>query len=129
VRTDFRTTPEGERDREARAWVRGFARRSFDLTSELPFRVGLARVGEEDWWLVLSRHHLVSDGWSQGVLYSDLSALYTAYAAGREPDLPPLQVQYRDFAAWQRGQLQGDRLERLLTFWRAQLADASEPVV
>jgi amino acid adenylation domain-containing protein len=125
---DLRAASPSDREEAARAWVRALARRPFDLTTEFPFRAGLARVADDEWWLVLSRHHLVSDGWSQGVLYSDLSALYTAYAAGREPDLPPLQVQYRDFAAWQRNQLQGERLERLLAFWRGQLADASEPV-
>src|SRR5262249_52431164 len=67
-------------------------------------------------------HHIVSDGWSVGVLHRELAALYAAYAAGRPSPLPELSVQYADYAAWQRQWLRGDALERQLAYWKERLA-------
>ncbi|KAF9086686.1 hypothetical protein BGX27_003140, partial [Mortierella sp. AM989] len=69
-------------------------------------------------------HHIVSDGWSMGLLTRELSELYTAYSAGRSDPLPPLAIQYPDYAAWQRGWLSGDRLQEQSDYWRTTLADA-----
>ena len=69
-------------------------------------------------------HHIVSDGWSMGVLVRELAALYAAFAAGRPSPLPALPVQYADYAVWQRGWLQGEVLEAQLAYWREQLAGA-----
>ena len=71
-------------------------------------------------------HHIVSDGWSMGVLFRELSALYAAYREGRESPLPELAVQYADYAVWQREQLAGEVLERQLAYWRERLAGAPE---
>ena len=71
-------------------------------------------------------HHIVSDGWSMGVLFRELSALYAAYREGRESPLPELPVQYADFAVWQREQLAGEVLDRQLAYWRERLAGAPE---
>ncbi|HVG45181.1 MAG TPA: AMP-binding protein, partial [Longimicrobium sp.] len=75
--------------------------------------------------LLLTMHHIVSDGWSMGILFRELSALYEAYAAGGESPLPELVVQYADFAAWQRRQLdEGDGMERQLAWWKGRLSGA-----
>jgi non-ribosomal peptide synthetase component F len=72
--------------------------------------------------LLLGMHHIVSDGWSMGVLVRELTALYGAAVAGRPSPLPELPLQYADFAVWQRGWLQGEVLERQIAYWRERLA-------
>src|SRR5262249_51827463 len=67
-------------------------------------------------------HHIVSDGWSMGVLIRELGALYRAYSAGESSPLEELPIQYADFAVWQRDWLKGEALERELEYWRRQLA-------
>jgi hypothetical protein len=68
-------------------------------------------------------HHIVSDGWSAGILVREVAALYEAYAAGRESPLPELEIQYADYAVWQREWLQGAVLEQQLAYWRQQLEE------
>jgi amino acid adenylation domain-containing protein len=116
----------GEADREAAVRRRAGeeASRPFDLAAGPLFRAALLRLGGEDHVLLLSVHHVVSDGWSMGVLFRELSALYTAYLAGRESPLPELAVQYADYAVWQREQLAGEVLDRQLSYWREQLSGA-----
>ncbi|MET0399016.1 MAG: amino acid adenylation domain-containing protein, partial [Longimicrobiaceae bacterium] len=116
----------GEADREAAVGRRAGeeARRAFDLAAGPLFRASLLRVGAEDHVLLLSMHHIVSDGWSMGVLFGELSALYAAYREGRPSPLPELPVQYADHALWQRAHLAGETLERQLAYWRERLADA-----
>ncbi|HSU18095.1 MAG TPA: amino acid adenylation domain-containing protein, partial [Longimicrobium sp.] len=118
----------GEADRESAVGRRAGeeARRAFNLSAGPLFRAALLRLGEEDHVLLLSMHHVVSDGWSMGVLFRELSALYAAYREGRESPLPELPVQYADYAVWQRGQLAGEALERQLSYWRERLSGAPE---
>jgi amino acid adenylation domain-containing protein len=118
----------GEADREAAVKRRAVveARRGFDLSAGPLFRAALLRLGEEDHVLLLTMHHAVSDGWSMGVLFRELSLLYEAYREGRESPLPELPVQYADYAAWQRQQLAGEVLDRQLAYWRERLAGAPE---
>ncbi|HET7232709.1 MAG TPA: non-ribosomal peptide synthase/polyketide synthase [Longimicrobium sp.] len=118
----------GEADREASARRRAGeeAARPFDLAAGPLFRAALLRLGGEDHVLLLSMHHVVSDGWSMGVFFRELSALYEAYRAGRESPLPELAVQYADYAVWQREQLAGEVLDRQLAYWREQLSGAPE---
>jgi amino acid adenylation domain-containing protein/non-ribosomal peptide synthase protein (TIGR01720 family) len=99
------------------------ALRPFDLARGPLIRARLLQLGDADWALVLSLHHIVSDGWSMGVFGRELSALYGAYAGGREPDLPDLPIQYADFAVWQRSWLSGERLDEQIAYWRERLAD------
>jgi amino acid adenylation domain-containing protein len=117
-----------EVDREAAVGRRAGeeTRRLFDLAAGPLFRAALLRLGAEDHVLLLSMHHVVSDGWSMGVLFRELSALYAAYREGRESPLPELAVQYADFAVWQREQLAGEVLDRQLAYWREQLGGAPE---
>ncbi|HST62231.1 MAG TPA: condensation domain-containing protein, partial [Longimicrobium sp.] len=102
------------------------AGRAFDLSAGPLFRAVLLRLGEEDRVLLLSMHHIVSDGWSRGVLSREFSALYEAYRDGRESPLPELPVQYADYAVWQREHLRGETLERQLAYWRDRLSGAPE---
>ncbi|MFL5539509.1 MAG: amino acid adenylation domain-containing protein, partial [Longimicrobiaceae bacterium] len=117
-----------EVDRRAAAEQRAGeeAARPFDLAAGPLFRAALLRLGEEDHVLLLSMHHIVSDGWSMGVLFRELSALYAAYREGRESPLPELAVQYADYAVWQREQLAGEVLDRQLAYWKERLAGAPE---
>ncbi|MFL5386940.1 MAG: amino acid adenylation domain-containing protein, partial [Longimicrobiaceae bacterium] len=116
----------GEADREAALGRRAGeeAARPFDLAAGPLFRAALLRLGAEDHVLLLSMHHIVSDGWSTGVLLRELSALYAAYREGRESPLSELAVQYADYAVWQREHLAGEVLDRQLAYWRERLADA-----
>ncbi len=98
--------------------------RPFDLTCELPFRAALLRLSETEHWLVLTMHHIASDGWSLGVLVRELTALYAAFCAGKPNPLAGLAVQYGDFAGWQREWLQGERLEAQQAYWQQQLRGA-----
>ncbi|HEY7768000.1 amino acid adenylation domain-containing protein, partial [Longimicrobium sp.] len=118
----------GEAEREAAVgqWVRQQADRPFDLAAGPLFRAALLRLGDEDHVLLLSMHHIVSDGWSMGVLLREFSALYAAYREGRESPLPELPVQYADYAVWQREQFTGEVLNRQLAYWKERLAGAPE---
>jgi amino acid adenylation domain-containing protein len=96
--------------------------RPFDLSQDLMMRGKLLRLADEDHALLLTLHHIASDGWSMGLLWEELAALYAAFARGEESPLPELLVQYADYAVWQRAWLQGEELERQLAYWRSQLA-------
>jgi amino acid adenylation domain-containing protein len=123
---DLSGLPQADREAEVRRRATEEAVLPFDLTAGPLFRAGLLRLGEEDHLLLLSMHHIVSDGWSTGVFFRELSALYDAYRGGRESPLPELAVQYADYAIWQREHLRGETLERQLAYWRERLAGAPE---
>jgi len=113
-----------EREAEVRRRIDADANTGFDLVRGPLVRAELLRLSAGEHVLLLCMHHAVSDGWSMGVFAAELGALYAALGEGREPHLPPLPVQYADFAAWQREALAGDTLGRLTAFWRAALAGA-----
>ncbi|HEX7241664.1 MAG TPA: condensation domain-containing protein, partial [Longimicrobiaceae bacterium] len=119
-------TGEPEETRRARAvqWTYALATRSFDLAAGPLIAVELLRVAPEEHVLMVVTHHIVSDGWSLGVFLGELRALYGAYAAGAESPLPELEIQYADFAVWQRETLVGEELERQIAYWRDRLGDA-----
>jgi amino acid adenylation domain-containing protein len=125
---DVSAMPDAMREAEALRVARERARAPFDLAHEHLLRTSLVRLAPDDHVLVIESHHIVLDGWSMGILFRELAAAYAAYRAGREPALPAPAIQYGDYALWQREQLSGERLERLLDFWRAQLGDATEPL-
>jgi amino acid adenylation domain-containing protein len=108
-----------ERVREA---LRSEARLPFDLMRGPVLRLKLLRLGAQDHVLLRTMHHIVSDGWSEGVFNHELMVLYEAFGEGRENPLPPLSVQYADFALWQRKWLDGGALERGLSYWKQQLS-------
>jgi amino acid adenylation domain-containing protein len=121
---DLQELAESQRPSKVSAWAEEDARRRFDLTKGPLLRANLLRLGETEHVLLLTIHHIISDGWSVGVFVRELAALYEAYTAGRPSPLQELSIQYADFAAWQRDWLQGNRLEEQLSYWRAQLSDA-----
>jgi hypothetical protein len=87
-------------------------------------RARFLRLGELDHILLLTMHHIVSDGWSLGVLVRELTMLYEAYSDGRPSPLSALPIQYADFALWQREWLSGEEMDRQLDYWKEQLRDA-----
>jgi amino acid adenylation domain-containing protein len=122
--TDLSAWPDGLREDGARRLAEEEWTRPFDVSSGPLLRARLARLGARDWLFLVTLHHLVADGWSIGILQSELTALYDGGVTGRPPSLPPLPLQYADYAVWQRKRLQGAELERQLGYWRRQLADA-----
>mgnify|MGYP000963431175 CR=1 FL=1 len=123
--TDLQDRPAAEREAEALRLADEEARRPFDLAHGPLVRAGLVRIDATTHLLLLTLHHIVSDGWSVQVLVQELAALYTAHARGAAAAdlLPPLPVQYADFAHWQREQLAGGLRETQLAYWKQQLAD------
>lgn len=96
----------------------------FDLETGPLVRLAIVRHSDQKHSVLCVLHHIVSDGWSRGILIREVSALYQAFGRGEPSPLPELKVQYGDFAVWQRERLQGETLERELTFWKEQLAGA-----
>jgi aspartate racemase len=121
---DLSAVAESDRAGAAERLVREEARRGFELSHGSLFRTSLIKLAAEDHLFLINMHHIISDGWSVGVLYKELSLLYQAYCAGGESPLPDLPIQYRDYALWQRESLQGAVLEQQLGYWRQQLAGA-----
>ncbi|HKH43059.1 MAG TPA: amino acid adenylation domain-containing protein, partial [Thermoanaerobaculia bacterium] len=122
---DLSGLPEEHREAMALTLAADEAGRPFDLDGlrRGPLLRGLLlRLAKEDHLAALTLHHIVSDGWSMGILVREVTALYTAFAAGRPSPLAELPVQYADFAAWQRSWLRGEALESEISYWRRQLA-------
>ena len=119
--TDLSSLPAGARHAEAYRLATEEARTPFDLANGPVIRAKLLRLDLQDYILLLSMHHIVSDGWSLGILFQELGTLYMSFAAGQPSPLPELPIQYADFAVWQRGWLQGGVLDNQLSYWRRQL--------
>ncbi|WP_192583449.1 condensation domain-containing protein [Streptomyces albicerus] len=109
---------------EVDAAVQEEVRRPFDLRNGPLLRCTLLRLAADHHVVVLAMHHIVTDGVSSRILFSELSAAYEAHSAGREPLLPELSIQYADFAVWQRDRLQGETLRGLTEYWGERLAGA-----
>jgi amino acid adenylation domain-containing protein len=121
---DLTEWPKESREAELRRLESEEGHRPFDLATDLMLRACLVRLETEDHALLLTTHHIASDGWSAGVLCRELSALYGAYAAGRPSPLAELPIQYADFATWQRSWMQGGVLRGRLDYWTGRLAGA-----
>ncbi|HEV7517010.1 MAG TPA: amino acid adenylation domain-containing protein, partial [Thermoanaerobaculia bacterium] len=121
---DLTALPLARREEIASGLAWAEARRPFDLARGPLRRVALARLAAEESRVLLTLHHVVSDGWSMGVLVRELTELYAAASAGRPSPLPELAIQYADFAAWQRSWLHGEVLEQAIAAWRERLAGA-----
>ncbi|HYO13129.1 MAG TPA: amino acid adenylation domain-containing protein, partial [Thermoanaerobaculia bacterium] len=121
---DLTGIPDARREAVALSLAGAATRTPFDLARGPLLRSLLLRLGREDHVAVWTVHHAVADEWSMRVLVGEIAVLYRELAAGRPSPLPPLPVQYADFARWQRGWLQGEALERQLAYWRETLAGA-----
>ncbi|MEX2073153.1 non-ribosomal peptide synthase/polyketide synthase [Pseudomonas aeruginosa] len=115
--------PEVEQEARLREEAQRESLQPFDLCEGPLLRVRLIRLGEERHVLLLTLHHIVSDGWSMNVLIEEFSRFYSAYATGAEPGLPALPIQYADYALWQRGWLEAGEQERQLEYWRGKLGE------
>nr|WP_306298895.1 non-ribosomal peptide synthetase [Pseudomonas syringae] len=113
-----------DREEQLLVMAREEAVTPFDLATGPLIRGRLIRLGSEDHALLVTLHHIVSDGWSLGVLTQELTALYEAFAQTEQDPLPPLAVQYADYAMWQRRWLSGEVLETQSRYWQQTLADA-----
>ena len=122
--TDLSHLPLTELETETQREVRAEAQRPFDLAQGPLFRARLLKLGAEEHVLLLTLHHIISDGWSIGILFRELAVLYNAFCAEEPAPLAELTVQYADYAAWQRHYLQGEVLERELEYWKEQLQGA-----
>jgi natural product biosynthesis luciferase-like monooxygenase protein/amino acid adenylation domain-containing protein/HAD superfamily phosphatase (TIGR01681 family) len=120
---DLQDRPETAREAEAQRLIAEEARRPFDLAVGPLVRTSLFRLGEEDHILLVTMHHIISDGWSIGVFIRDGMAFYNVFVSGQPSQLTPLPIQYADYAAWQRTWLQGSILERQRAYWKQQLGD------
>ncbi len=121
--TDLSGRPE--REAELAAVLGREAQEGFDLRTGPLVRARLVRLSGDDHTLSLTLHHIVTDGWSTGVLIDDLNASYTAVLRGGTADLPALPVQYADFAVWQRGRFSGEVLAGQVEYWRRRLEGAA----
>ncbi|MDB4894620.1 MAG: non-ribosomal peptide synthetase, partial [Firmicutes bacterium] len=122
---DLEAVADGERESAVDRLVREEAERPFDLSAGPLLRVTVIRASAEQQMLVLVMHHIISDGWSAGVLVREAAALYAAFVGGQPSPLPALPIQYADFAAWQRSWFAGDVQAQQLAYWRRQLDGAA----
>jgi tyrocidine synthetase-3 len=118
---DWSGMEEPRQTRRIALWIAEEGRRPFDLENGPLLRVTLLKLKEQEHLLVLTEHHLIHDGWTQGVLLNEFITIFSAYLENREHGLASLPLQYGDFAYWQRNYLQGDVLERHLDYWKIRL--------
>ncbi len=120
---DLRMFPDDIRVMKVRRLINADFQRHFDLQNGPLLRVTVLRTREQRYILILSMHHIVSDGWSMEVFLAEFKILYTAYVTQQSPSLPDLPIQYADYAIWQRDWLQGEILDEQIAYWRQQLVN------
>ena len=118
---DLAELPEKDRESAAIRFAVDETERPFNLSSGPLLRILLTRLAEQDYVFILSIHHIISDGWSMGLLLKEVATLYEAYNNCRPPLLPDLPIQYADFARWQNQAIGGEKLQEHLSYWKRQL--------
>jgi arthrofactin-type cyclic lipopeptide synthetase C len=118
---DLQGLDETVRQHEAQRLLHAEALRTFDLGAEGPLHAQLIRLAPEHHWLALTVHHIAADGWAMGILQREFAALYAMHHDGDVAPLPPLNLQYADYAQWQRKWLDEAMLESQVAFWRERL--------
>src|SRR5947209_1785531 len=118
---DLQKFPEDVRRVKLRRLVREDIQRPFDLRQGPALRATLLQLGEQEHAFLLTMHHIISDAWSMEVFFYELKTLYAAYVFGQPSPLQELPIQYADYAIWQQEWLQGEVLEKQLTYWKQQL--------
>ncbi len=124
--SDLAEVPEAKREAVAKALIERDAKTPFDLEQGPMFRARLVKISELDHILLLTMHHIMVDGWSIGILWSELEVLYEAFTNARKSPLPQPVLRYGDYAYWQRERLQGEYLESLNAYWKARLSGAPQ---
>jgi amino acid adenylation domain-containing protein len=122
--TDLTQFPAAMRMDEVQRLAENDARLPFDLEHTPPLRAQLLRLDPQAHVLLLTMHHIASDGWSVDVLIKEVGVLYPAFSSGAESPLPELPIQYADYALWERDRVQNEELDQQLAYWREQLAGA-----
>jgi amino acid adenylation domain-containing protein len=123
---DVEGLDEGERERVAGEIIREEARRGFDLEEGPVWRVGLVRVGESEHIVTVTMHHIISDGWSMGVLMREMERQYNGNRRGEGGLVGELRVQYGDYASWQHRWLEGEVVGEQMEYWKRQLEGGGE---
>jgi amino acid adenylation domain-containing protein len=126
---DLTSAPTAEREKAAHRLLEQEAATPFDLTKDPIVRYRLLKLADEDHILVVSTHHIADDGWSTGIWLRELAEFYGAALDGKVPQLPPLEIQYADYAVWQRDWLQGEVLDQQVAYWRKLLDGAPAVLV
>ena len=121
---NLQSDTEEDRSIEVLRLAHEAAHQPFDLSCDRLIRVTLFRLSSDSHVLLVTLHHIVSDGWSMGIFFQELSTLYRTCSQGQTPSLPQLPIQYADFAHWQRQRLQDGEYKQHLNYWRQQLAGA-----
>ena len=121
---DLSSLPEQEREREWIRVVREEGRKPFDLSQAPLLRGTMVHLSHQEHRLLLTIHHIIADEWSMEVIHQEVNQLYEAFSQGRPSPLPELPIQYADFACWQRDWLQGEVLQRQISYWKEELAGA-----
>jgi amino acid adenylation domain-containing protein/non-ribosomal peptide synthase protein (TIGR01720 family) len=120
---DLRNCVQDERRNVAERILVGESQTPFQISTGPLVRFLNIQLDENEYTFLLTVHHIISDGWSATIFFNELAFLYDAYTRGESVDLEPLPLQYVDYAAWQREWLQGEVLERELSYWKNQLVD------
>jgi amino acid adenylation domain-containing protein len=120
---DLSTLPSERQETRLQDIAAKVTERRFDLSSDLMLRGALLKLAPKEHVLLLVTHHIASDGWSGGILWQELATLYGAFSKGEPNPLPGLDLQYADYAVWQRQWLHGGVLENQLSYWKHQLSD------
>jgi amino acid adenylation domain-containing protein/non-ribosomal peptide synthase protein (TIGR01720 family) len=121
--TDLQTLPATRRQERARELIESEVQRLFDLSQDLLIRMHLFQIDEQTSILLIVLHHIICDGWSIEILSRELTTSYAAFIAGERTPLPPLSLQYKDFASWQRLWLQDSVFQSHLAYWKRQLGN------
>jgi amino acid adenylation domain-containing protein len=121
---DLSSVAAADRESQAHAMLKAEVQRPFDLSSDLMLRATVLRLKEDEHILILMSHHIASDGWSKGVVFRELAEFYNAKLNNRTATMPELQVQYSDFAIWQKARVAGSLLQKQSAYWTNQLRSA-----
>jgi hypothetical protein len=121
---DFTENDPTEKQAAIEQEIQRELQRPFDLATGPLLRLRVLRESQQQHILLFTMHHIISDGWSTGILAQEFTALYNAFLAGEPSPLPELSIQYVDFVVWQRSYLQGERLNAHLAYWKQQLTGA-----
>ena len=119
---DLSAQTQADSGAKVRRQIAAEVQASFDLSTGPLIRGRLIRLADGDHILFVTMHHIISDGWSMGVLIQEVAAIYTAYRQEHPNPLPPLAIQYADYAQWQRNWLVGEALHTQLSYWKQQLS-------
>ena len=119
---DLSTSDDAQREAEALNILRHEARRPFDLSAGPLIRAVIVRMREDEHILLVTLHHIITDGWSFGIIHRELSSFYEAFVAGRPSPFAELPIQYSDYAMWQREWFEGEVYESQLAYWKKQFA-------